>query len=211
MKREIKKITLSSRSPDCYVLEFDTGEKLFLPVSISPQYHLRSGSKIDEDLYSKLLRYSQEYKAKEAALRYVGYKARTAYQVQKYLERKGFPPEAVAAALAFLKQYRYIDDARYVRHFVEQYLKQKPSGIYRVRYELRQKGIAAELIDRIIEEVEQSYDQLELARLATQQKMRALRSKPREKQQRAIAAFLQRRGFSWDVIRTILEEFFSVQ
>ncbi|HIW55519.1 MAG TPA: RecX family transcriptional regulator, partial [Firmicutes bacterium] len=68
-------------------------------------------------------------------------------QVEKYLRDKGFSDEIIAQTVSKMTEYRYIDDAEYVRAYVSAYGGKK--GVRRIKYELSQKGIGRELIDAV--------------------------------------------------------------
>ena len=80
-------------------------------------------------------------KCKSAALRYVAAAIKTEGQVRDYLARKGFAAEEIDEAVSMLREYDYVNDARYCRDYymlacskgrgrrrIEQELVQKKSG-----------------------------------------------------------------------------------
>ena len=75
-------------------------------------------------------------------------------------------------------------------------------GSLRVAHELREHGIAEELIDRAVAEVKT--DEVANARAICQKKYKAL---PKNREEWAKQArFLQSRGFGFDVIKQVLRD-----
>lgn len=61
----------------------------------------------------------EEYnKAKEYALRSLGCREQTEFQIRQKLQQRKYSSEIVDAVITYLKHYRYLDDQR----FVEQYI-----------------------------------------------------------------------------------------
>ncbi len=185
------------------------GSVIELPKTVILQQQLWVGKQIGTEDLETLHHLSEYHRAQEAALHYVGYKARTEYQVRQHLSKKGFKTPVIDQVIAFLHRYCYLNDAEFAREFIRSYLKRKPSGYYRVRYELRRRGIAEHLIEAALAPFEDDIHQHHLAREAALRKLRALQHKPAAKQRQLLIQFLQRRGFTWDTIRLIIEELFD--
>ena len=71
-----------------------------------------------------------------------------------------------------------------------------------MRYELRQKGISNELIDKIIEE---SLDESASAYQAAYKRVRQYRGFTQRDFRNKLGTFLQRRGFRYEFIREALD------
>ncbi len=189
------------------ILHFDTGEQLEVPTILIEQWELTEGRSLSETDFTRLQQLSRYHQAREAALHYIAYKPRTTQQVQKRLRDKGFAPDTIEEVIRYLQAYHYLDDAAYAEAFIQSYIQRKPSGWYRVRSELRRRGIADELIEALLSSFADEEQQMHLARQAAERKLRTLRAKPVEKRRSLLIQFLQRRGFSWEIIRAIVEEF----
>ena len=119
---------------------------------------------------------------------------KTQNQVQKYLFDKGFSTEVVNKTIEKMKEYRYVDDAEFVRLFVSSY--QKTKGKKRICFELKQKGVEQEYIDLVDELID---DQTEYA-LALAQKFakgKQMDTKNGQKLYRHLAS----KGFDFDTCR----------
>ena len=84
------------------------------------------------------------------AYRYLKYRLRTKKEMRDYLVKKantyGFPPTHAEEALHYLCDEKYIDDKVFVEEFISSRTRFKPKGEFALRMELRQKGIAEDLL-----------------------------------------------------------------
>ena len=91
-------------------------------------------------------------KCKSTALRYVAMQAKTEGQVAEYLKRKGFENHAIEEAIAFLREYNYVNDERFCQlYFREAALKGK--GRRRIEQELINKKINPGLVRRTLQDL----------------------------------------------------------
>lgn len=146
----------------------------------------------NEDAYSK---------AYQAALRYLGMRQRTAREMEQYLEKKEYAPEVVSATLERLQAQHYLDDAEFAAMWRRDRERMRPRGARALRHELRLKGIA----DDIIEETLAELDEETLAWEAVQPKLAGWQQLDQRTLQQKLSAFLARRGFGYDAIRAVFE------
>ena len=107
-------------------------------------------------------------------------------------------PEDLDALLDDLTARGWLSDARATTQLL--HAKRGRFGIQRIAYELRQKGIAEELIDAALPVLKES--ELEAAREVWQRKFGVLPQDAKEKAKQM--RFLQSRGFGFDVIFQVL-------
>ncbi|MDO4343293.1 MAG: regulatory protein RecX [Eubacteriales bacterium] len=111
-----------------------------------------------------------------------------------------YPPEVIDEAIAYVKSYHYVDDARYARQYVE-YKKEKKSR-RQIEQELFERGVSRALIEQAFEQTEQVPEQ-ELIRRWMEKK----HFDPSEAdlaQKRRMYAFLARKGFSASAISEMM-------
>ena len=148
--------------------------------------------------------------ARGVAFRYLGYSARSQKQLAQRLQREEFPPEIIEAIILELTAEGYLDDEAFAVAWVTDRADRKNYGKTRLAQELQQRGIAKETARDALSDVS---DESELARAleAARPKWKAERfatldSAGKQAEQRKIAAFLQRRGFAWPIIKQVLAE-----
>ncbi|MCC7107170.1 MAG: RecX family transcriptional regulator, partial [Chloroflexi bacterium] len=106
--------------------------------------------------------------------------------------------------VARLKELCYLDDRAFAAFWVEQRQQHRPRGDRLIATELSRKGVDREIGREALHEATEQRDQVELALTAAHGKLRSLRLlEPHDRRQR-LSAFLARRGFDWETIRSAL-------
>lgn len=52
----------------------------------------------------------------DKAVKYLGVRMRSAYEIKQYLRTKGYNDEDIVEVLTLLEEYKYVDDAAYAGH-----------------------------------------------------------------------------------------------
>lgn len=144
---------------------------------------------------------------------FLGTRPRTRREVELRLRRAGSSDEVAAAALVRLEELGLIDDLAFANWWIVQRDRHAPRGRRMIEAELRQHGIPREVIVAVRDREpdaapadEEVLPRDEAERAATAL-LRHLRGAPfpedRRAQQRA-GAFLLRRGFDSETVRTAL-------
>lgn len=141
--------------------------------------------------------------AREIALRRLAVRARSRKELAADLARRDVPAEAAAEVLDRFTEVGLIDDAAFAAEWVES--RGGRSGAGRLKQELRQKGIADELIGEAIRARDDDAD-LTAARALVQRKAAAMGRLDYVVRERRLSAQLARRGFSTAVIRRVMGE-----
>ena len=147
----------------------------------------------DEDAVSR---------AVDRAVRFLAYRPRSTAEVRRNLSEKAIPEAVIAAAVERLNRLGYLDDQAFARFWVENRDTFKPLSPRALRYELRQKGVADAAIERALS----GLDSQDAAYRAAQSQLRRQRGRTRVEFRNKMAAFLQRRGFGYEEIRTVVEQ-----
>ena len=138
--------------------------------------------------------------ARRSALALLAGRDFSRHELAARLLRKGHAGPVVEAAVAGLVQEGLLREERYVELFVTQHAA-RGRGPARIRMELREKGVDAELIDQALGAAAADWGRA--AREARRRKFGA--SPPADYRERAKQArFLQYRGFSSEQIRAAL-------
>lgn len=186
-----------------------TFESIELDIDIISKYCITVDSELDDDTIAKAMD-SQQYKnVKLAAYNYVSYKPRSETEVRRKLEEKNFGINHIDYAISFLYEFKLLDDEEYTKTFILNYIKRNPSGKFKLKQELRKRGIEENLISKSIINNYPNNDVLELAKIAADKHLRKVAHKPKEKQKNLIIDFLSRRGFEWDIILKTTENLFQ--
>ena len=122
------------------------------------------------------------------------------------LSGDGYPKEVINRVMEFLKEYRLIDDRVYTENFIR--MNQEKKSRRQIAFELQQKGVDRQDISRILEGSAQ--DDLAAARNLLKKRLRTVDLSDLKEKNR-LGAYLGRRGFSYDVIRRVMQEVQSGQ
>lgn len=145
--------------------------------------------------------------AYDRAVAFLSYRPRSIAEVRQNLVEKKIDDAVIEAVIARLREQGYVDDAAFARFWINNRQEFKPSGVRALRFELRQKGIASEIIDEALAEI----DVAEAAYRAAKDKARRLRGNDKRTFRQKVGSLLARRGFDYDTARTVtdrlIEEF----
>jgi regulatory protein len=148
----------------------------------------------------------KEYaRAKNIAYRYLSYRPRSYAEIERKLRDRGFGDAAVRTVLSNLIRLGYVDDEKFADQWAQSRIRLRGLGRRRIEQELRDKGIDRETARRALDDVLTADLEIETARRAIERKLTTMMTLDRETRHRRLAAFLERRGFSFAVIRHILK------
>lgn len=147
---------------------------------------------------------------RERAVSYLNIKPRTKVQVIKYLRSKGFEDEEIKEAVDELEEYHYIDDLNYSIMYFE-YGFEKGRGLIRIKRELEEKGVSADIIEAAYDELESVPDQYETAAdiakgMLNGADTEALQYDEKRKLKAKIGRRLASRGFSMEVVYKVIND-----
>lgn len=149
------------------------------------------------------LKEKDEYEtALNRALRFLGFRARTQQEMQTYLNKKGYEPSLVESVIARLKEERLIDDLVFAQNWLDNRQRLRPRSQSLMKLELRQKGVSESEIEQAFQVSD--LDDFELALDAGKKLNRRYQMLDKPEYDRKLGAALQRRGFSYGVVRQCL-------
>lgn len=142
----------------------------------------------------------------EIAVRFLGTRPRTRWELTRRLRRAGAAPEVIEATLERLAELGYVDDVAFARWWVEERDRHAPRGRRMVEAELRQRGVPREVVETLRDDEADrpAGSEGERARIALE---RHLRGRPLPTDHRAlqrVGMFLVRRGFDPETVRATL-------
>lgn len=193
--------------PDRLSVFVDGEFRMGLSAEVALAGNLRVGQTVDEARLLELERRDRGWQAREAALRLLAVRPRSAAELARRLRMKGYEPEVGEEVIARLRDLGMIDDAAFAGTLVRDRVRLKPQGARRLANELRARGVDHETAREAIRETmegEQT-DERELARRAAE-KWRPRAGEEPARARRRLHGYLARRGFDSDVIREVLDE-----
>lgn len=141
-------------------------------------------------------------RATDAAAHFLASRPRSEREVRRRLSEKDYQDPVINAALERLTALGYVDDRAFAAFWVKDRMTFKPASPRALRYELRQKGVA----DDIIAEALADLDAESAAYRAAESQARRMRGAERRAFQDKLMGFLARRGFNYSIARTAVQQ-----
>lgn len=146
-------------------------------------------------------------RAKNSALWHLDRGDRTQHWLETKLTRRGIPPQIIAETIEFLKEYSFVDDARYAKSFTE--FKRETSGLSKnsLAWKLkREGGIDADVVEDALSSITNE-DEEDMARELVRQKTRGgMRGVPQDKRFNRLVGMLSRKGYSASISYSIVTQ-----
>lgn len=170
--------------------------------------NLVTGAQIDESALRELQTVIGMAEALRLANSFIGHRPRSTSEVRQRLRRAKIEPTVIDAAIDSLVAQGLLDDKRFASLWVENRTAFKPRSSRMLEMELRRKGVDRSTVQETLEESE-GLDETQLAIEAGRQRIHRLATGDRVVFERALGAFLARRGFGYEAIRSATEALWS--
>lgn len=150
----------------------------------------------------------------DRTLRFLSYRPRSEKEIVNFLKKpRGRKKEkidepTIEKILKKLKEHNFVNDEEFARWLVEQRQGRKPRGKRLIKIELKQKGIADEIISSALS-ADQIPNEKELAKRALEKKVTMYRRLSRQEAHQKLSQFLLRRGFTWEIVKEAVDEVFK--
>ena len=202
------------------LIHTDCDEPFEVTLEALERNRLGVGDPLPEARRHLLLNDDADVRVREAALNLLSYRMRTRSELKRRLRQKDFRPARIDLCLDQLEAKGFLNDEAAAAAFIRDRLRHRPRGKARLSSELRSKGLDADTVNRVINDVfeNEGTDDLLLARQVAEGWLRrqnqdtvkiladTAHSQSREKVRRRLYGHLTLRGFRGDALRTAIEE-----
>jgi len=172
---------------------------------------LKVNQEVDKRKIKEVLHKEEIKRAKDYAFKLLSYRPRSIKEIWNRLKKKDYSSKVILEVIKSLKRLKFLNDREFARMWVESRIKTRPMGRHRLEQELNQKGIDRDLIEKTLSDYEEE-EEIELAKELTQRKLkRSYRNLDEVTTKRRLYSFLQRRGFSYDIIQEVLRKLKGVE
>lgn len=172
-------------------------------MSLSPEIFVKSklkiGSYVDEDIIKEISADSNDYKAKEKALRLLSFRSHS----KKELETKikySLDEKSAQEATQKMEELGLVNDTEFAKSYAKELSSRKYYSINRIKYELTQKGIEKLIISEVLDEL--NIDEESIISKFLENKYSGKLND--EKYRRRAISALQRLGYNWSQISSAL-------
>jgi regulatory protein len=163
---------------------------------------LQVGLELSDEKIAQLKSEDAREVAYQRALKFLEYRPRTEEEIRRNLKKHDVPEEIIAATVERLQRANLINDLRFAKNWVENRSDRRPRGRRALAFELRQKGVNRQAIDRALEDV----DEERLAYRAALKQSRKLIKLEQQEFRRKLYGYLSRRGFSYEVSAPVVSQ-----
>lgn len=144
-------------------------------------------------------------RAKNAAYRLLTYRPRSRKELEEKLRDKEFSDTIISSVIDHCTRLGYVNDRQFADQWSRSRIRLRGFGRRRIEGELRNKGIDREFIREVLGEVFSEGKELETAKAVAKKKINTMKSIDRETRRRRLSGFLERKGFSFEIIRDALK------
>lgn len=171
------------------------------------RFGIREGEKVPEDTVEKIRTEVILKRAKLRAMHLLEDMDRTEAALREKLCQGLYPPDVVEDAVQYVKSFGYLNDSRYAENFVRS--RQGSKSRKEIQAMLLRKGITAEQIEAAFEAC---YDEEngDGEKGAIQKILKKKRFSPEEcdeSEMQKIYAYLARKGFRYDAVRQVIQNY----
>ncbi len=156
----------------------------------------------DEDI-TRLQEKDEFQTALNRAMHFLSFRARSQQELQAYLNKKGYEAALIEHVIARLKEEKLVDDLDFAQNWLDNRQRFRPRSQSLMKLELRQKGVAEPEIEQALQF--SNLDDFELALNAGRKLSRRYHKLDKFEFNRKLGAALQRRGFSYGIVRECLQ------
>ena len=169
--------------------------------SEAARFHIEEGNDLPAKTYEMIEEEILLKRARDRALYLLQSQGRTQAEMIKKLKDDGYSQSVTERVLSFLQEYHFIDDNAYTENYI--HLNKGIKSKRQITYELQQKGVDRDQIRQMLEE--NPVDEEETVRALLKKKTGG-RIPEDKKEIQKLAAFLGRKGFSFEVISRVLRD-----
>ncbi|MBQ7602638.1 MAG: RecX family transcriptional regulator [Clostridia bacterium] len=163
------------------------------------KHKLSVGQEVDKDYIEDIQTESMQSIAFDLCLDLLSKMLKTEHQLREYLHNKGCLPKVVNNVVDKLKEYHYINDEYYAQSFVN--AKMHSCGKYKLKNELKQKGIADSIIDSALMTLDNQEEVVHSIAL------KYMKNKENTRENYAkLARHLASKGFEWEQINSTINK-----
>lgn len=163
-------------------------------------FGLKTGQELSSERLEEISGKAELQKLFSKAYAYALARPRSEKEIRDWFARKKIDDKYRTSLLEKLTKYELLDDTKFAHWWVEQRTIFRSKSKREIRSELRQKGIARDIISEVTSDLS---DRVAIQKLLkkNESKWGGLEDSERKKK---MSDYLARKGFSWDEVRSIV-------
>ena len=169
------------------------------------EFNLEKGQVLTEDTLNCLLDQEELLNAKQDAFNLLSYRQRSIQELKERLLRKDYGIEIVNQVINILNRLEYLDDEEFAISWIKDRIT-KGYGPYRIRQQLKEKGVNVNIIEQGLSEEYSSQLEYNLASDLAAKKRSRYSDEDYHEQRYKLSKVLERKGFSFEIINLVLDD-----
>lgn len=200
---EIKKFTKLKNG--MYKLSLENGSDIMAHEELILKKDLLLTRNIAEEDVKEVDKLNNNYNAYDVAVKYIGTKYRSSYEVFDYLEKKEIDKVIIQEVIEKLKKQKYLDDSVYAKAFVNDRIKFSNNGPYKVKKELEERRISSSIIDDVLSIFDYSLEREKLNKLVPKY-VKTIRNKSYMMMKNKVCDYFSNLGYNKGIVLDILND-----
>jgi len=172
-----------------------------LEAEVAVKEGLQVGQELSGGQIEALARSDYFHRCFNAAVNFLSYRPRSESEMRERLQRRGFDGDSIEAVIAKLKEQGLVNDMAFAQFWKDNRESFSPRSHGLTKLELRRKGVATDIIAKVVDEVDDANN----AYRAALSKARGLPMFDYQGFRRRLGDYLKRRGFGYEVINHTVE------
>ncbi|MCT8978138.1 recombination regulator RecX [Clostridium sp. CX1] len=204
-KKVITKIELQKRDKERVNVYINDEFSFACSAELIYAHNLSKGKIADMEYLQEIIDEDNYLKCKNSALKSIERAYKTEQQVYDKLIEKGYEEKIVKRAMNFLKEYKFIDDEKFIKMYVND--KSHSYGRNRIKYELIKKGISEKLINEALSDFDKDLEEEAALKLAEKKYKILIKSETNYKKlYKKVWDYLSRNGYNLEVIQKVVKK-----
>ena len=143
-------------------------------------------------------------RAKKLSFQFLKIRNRSEQEIRNQLNKKKISPAVIDQTIQYLKKMELINDRQFARDWIRMRL-QKPFGLRRIFFELKEKRISDDIIEEETQSLPRGQTEEKIAENLARQRFERYKNLEEPKGKRRVFEYLVRRGFGVEMARKVVE------
>ena len=183
------------------------GEKIRVSLEAASKFRLKEGQ-MEDDVFETFIKFNDFCLCKKYLFDMIARRSWTVAAARQYLTAKGYSEESVEKALQIAEQEKCLSDEDYAENYVRD--RRGMTGEYRLRKELKQRGVTDAVISEAIDKQYSASDDYENALALARKRMEGREKSVRTpKVRERVLRYLIWRGYDYEIARKVVEKIAS--
>jgi regulatory protein len=144
-------------------------------------------------------------RAKTSAFQLLKFRNRSEKELREKLKLKKFSKSIIDEIIDYLIEHDFVNDRLFAQQWVT-YRLNKPFGLYRIKLELKNKGISEDILQNALNSATKEYDEEKTVKEIALRRIEKYKGLEPQKIKQRMYGYLTRRGFSGQSINKALKE-----